>query len=129
MELPPDEWADVLPTVRARPRPAGSCSFGKGKGKDTGKVMGGAGKDQSEARVLLVQRAADLSGRLNHRIGDYAALSDAELATMVGLLERELAGRGGRVVDGGRGPPPGRRRRFTCEQSASALQHVFRLPE
>jgi len=109
MELPPDEWADDLPTVRGRPRRAGGC--GSGKGKDTGKVTGGAGKDQSEARVLLVKRAADLSGRLGQRIMDYTPLSDAELHTMVGLLERELAGRGGGAADGGRGPPPGRRRR------------------
>ena len=106
MELPPDEWADAI--VHGRPRPVGGC--GSGKVKVKGKIMGGAGKDQSEAQVLLVKRPADLSGRLGQRIMDYTPLNDAELHTMVGLLERELAGRGGGAADGGRGPPPGRRR-------------------
>ncbi|CAK0833617.1 unnamed protein product [Prorocentrum cordatum] len=104
MELPPDDWADALPIVHGRPRRAGGS--GSGKGRDNGEVSGGAGKDKSDARVQLAQRAADLSSRLGHRIANHAPLSDAELHSLVGLLERELAARGGGLAEGGRGPPP-----------------------
>ena len=99
-ELPPDEWADHLPVVQGRARPPGGSGSGEGKGKD--KVVGGKGKDKSRARDLLARRAVDLSECLGHRIDDFSAFSWDELHTMVGLMEKDLASRGGRAAGGGR---------------------------